>query len=187
MLEGPYERVMAVSRHFYMNTSTMQLLQSRCDPLFYFTSTAPIKQRLWSFVKYYQFNGHGTVSLGEEELNAAMEMLKTDEVHISAQIRILNAYPYLHDREHNVDMEGVDRIEPDYVIRKSNLVEDVSALLRAFGCSTDVVSRNVHESEFEKQLDSVEIDDDDSLHDRLTRYAEERNEEGVKKAFAFGR
>eukprot|EP00178_Gracilaria_changii_P023421 TRINITY_DN70898_c0_g1_i1.p1 TRINITY_DN70898_c0_g1~~TRINITY_DN70898_c0_g1_i1.p1 ORF type:complete len:295 (+),score=53.42 TRINITY_DN70898_c0_g1_i1:339-1223(+) len=182
MLRLPFERVMVVSRHFYMNHTTLQHLRSGCESLLYITSTAPMKRRLWSLVKYRQFSKHGNASLNKQQVQSAIEDLKKEK----QQLVILNAYPYLYNLSSVVDLEQKERIEPDYVIRTSSLVDDVSSLLRSFGCMSPVISLNIHRANHSDLLESVEIDDDDALYSRLTRYAEERNALGLKKAFDFG-
>ncbi|CAN8077081.1 unnamed protein product [Agarophyton chilense] len=183
MLQQPYERVMAVTRHFYMNGTALRQLRNRCESLLYITSTATMKQRLWSLVKYRQLQTHGNTSLSKEQVQLAIEELKREK----AQIKILNSYPYLYSNGTAVDVEGDERIVPDYVIRKSMLVDDVSDLLHAFGCSSRVISQNVHRARHDEVLDAIDIDDNDSLHTRLLQRAEERNEFGLKKASNFGR
>ncbi|KAI0565474.1 hypothetical protein FGB62_17g219 [Gracilaria domingensis] len=182
MVKLPYKRVAVVSRHFYMNATALLHLRSACKPLMYITSTAPMKQRLWSLVKYRQTQGHGNASLTSEQVQNGIEDLRTEKI----QIPVLNRYPYIENESLPLFATDVEPVSPDYIIRKSHLMEDLSALVTALGCSSELSSRNVHESEYDRILDGIEIDDDDSLHTRLSSYAEHCNERGLTKASQFG-
>ncbi|PXF48967.1 hypothetical protein BWQ96_01309 [Gracilariopsis chorda] len=183
MLRLPFERVSLLARHFYMNSTSLLELRTGCDALFYITSTAPMKERLWSLVKYRQVTKHGNSSLNETQLFAALQDLRKETV----QIEVLNAYPYLQTHETPINRSTIDTITPDYVIRKSQLNEDMSKLLRAFGCETRFVSENIHLLEHASGLDKITIDDDDGLHERMLRLARQRNDVGLKKAADFAR
>lgn len=183
MLHLPFERVALLSRHFYMNLTSVQELRAGCSSLFYITSTAPMKERLWSLVKYRQIANHGSASLNETQLLAAIQDLRKETV----QIEVLNAYPYLEAHETPTNRSEIDPITPDYVIRKKNLNEDLSKLLRAFGCESRFASDNVHQSKHVSELDNITIDDDDRLHKRLLRLARHRNKIALRKVPDFAR
>eukprot|EP00178_Gracilaria_changii_P003227 TRINITY_DN1472_c0_g1_i1.p1 TRINITY_DN1472_c0_g1~~TRINITY_DN1472_c0_g1_i1.p1 ORF type:complete len:293 (-),score=49.15 TRINITY_DN1472_c0_g1_i1:1626-2504(-) len=183
MLHQPFASVALVSRHFFMNASSLQQLYTGCDSLLYVSSTAPMVERVWSAMKYRQLGRHGNGTLSEQQTTSALADVQQQQ----AVIQLLNAYPFWKNMHTALDTRAINRPQPDYVIRKSHLIHDLLRLLQTLKCDTQVKSYNVHTAQLRYQLKQLKVEDDDALHRRLLRRAERHNRKGLTKALTFSK
>ncbi|CAN8062542.1 unnamed protein product [Agarophyton chilense] len=180
MLALPAHRKAILSRHLYLNATSVKLLRYNCHMILYISSCAPMKRRLWSAVKYTVAGGHGNASLSEQQMKKAFNIASRSD----RQLQFLRAYPYVDNHKHPLHV--YDPLIPDYVIRVHSLDQDLRKLLHAFGCNTTYVSGNIHQASQDEHalLDSLQVGKD-TTYQRLMELANEKNERSLLKAAVF--
>ncbi|KAI0565382.1 hypothetical protein FGB62_19g035 [Gracilaria domingensis] len=139
-----------------------------------------MNRRIWSAVKYSMSDQHGNASLSETDVQNALKRARNSR----RQFHYLDAYPYVDKRKRPLHV--YDPLIPDYVIRIDNLDHDLANLLAAFGCDTNYVSGNVHQTSpgDQKLLEQVHVGHD-ATYNRLVEWARTKNEMGLLKAAVF--
>lgn len=177
MLDLPSNRVAVTGVHFSMTASEIWSIKQTCDQKFYVTSTRPMKERIISKAKFQVSGGqtHTNTTLSIEELARAMELAKKDN---TTEER-LEKYPFTNEK-----------VDPDYVIRSEQFLQDLRSLLHLFHCQEDIYTKNLHvvnetvstESDDGKILippynETVEIPlgYNDERHMHLSKIAEKKN------------
>ncbi|KAI0565292.1 hypothetical protein FGB62_19g120 [Gracilaria domingensis] len=180
-----------VTRHIYISGKDVKLIRSKCDDFLYITSTAPIKERLWSGTKHLLANRHGNTTRDSLDMVKALEVLRNQRFENGSlrSLEELNAYPYLTETGERAEVGR--KLIPDYVIRKESLRQDLQALLRAFGCKESFSTRNVHEDNIlslDELFSDLPFSDDDQLYKYLSKVAKMNNVGalGMVKAFLLG-
>lgn len=120
-------------RHILFSDQDCTDILTNCRNVFHITSTRTMKSRLASFAK--------VVSLQSEKgrnFSVAKQNLK------DAVALLLRFGHTLEDRYEKGVYFGERRIDVDYVIRHEFFEDDLSALIKAFGCDSRIESTNVH-------------------------------------------
>lgn len=121
-------------RHLSISDQDIHNLKSSCGKLFYVTSSRNMKGRLTSFVKM-------RLSANKTSKNATISIARLIshktwlEKQARQEERDLELYPF----------SGKLALLPNYVIRYDHISDDLSNLLRNFGCDPHFTSTNVHE------------------------------------------
>lgn len=178
-LDGPL--VGMLSKHMYLSMGDVAAIRAKCAKFLYISSCRPVRERLWSTAKdiWASKGGNKSVIEGGQREHAIERYLtnKRDE-------RFLEHYPYLYMNGTPLGVPVEKRIVPDYVIRNGRMQHDLGELMRAFGCSSKMESRNMHEVEGEEDfsfIDKRKLQYGDETFKRLDRIAGEANEMGLAK------
>lgn len=180
MLETDSRLGAVLTRHMYMKQDDVDMIRAQCQKVLYVTSTARMKDRLWSAAKYKLRGGNGNVTVSGEKMRAkVVANLKKD----TRNVAFLESYPWLGEGEK--EMLVADKLEVDYVVRKERMAEDLGRLLQAFGCGGKFESENMHVASFEggDVWDGVYVGEDET-YKRLCERAK-GNDEGLRKARLF--
>lgn len=157
------DELAVVKGHMLMSEDDVRQLRKECDQTFFITNTARLDDRLWSAAKMSLSWKNGNVSLVSDQVNKrAHEWL---DAHGRRQAAYLEAYPFTnvtgplvmtgesttHDIATYWRTVRTGGFAYDYVVRKSNMADDLSALLQAFGCSSQFQTQNVHSVKAEQE------------------------------------
>ena len=181
MVNSTAEKIALVGPHICMSLEDVKLLQNHCGTLLFITSTAPMKNRLLSEVKYKIHSHNGNSSLTENHLKRLRLILRRGT---EGQEKTKERYPYCRNP---VARKPPYALKPDYVIRSNHMTEDFPPLLEALGCVSDYRTDNVHATSFNKEelLSQITLKYADRSHETLTKLAEMNNEKGIRKALLF--
>lgn len=203
-LESP-NRMYAIARgHVWVREKDVQLLRRRCDDVIYITGCAPLWEQLWSAAKMLSRRRvNGNTTLSESDADRALSWVRENA---SKYIRMYEFYPFINltkplelqsDKKYPDVPPSFERAKllspfiPDFVIRKQYLSEDLSQLLRAFGCDDRIQSaRNVHrvkteggqisDASYEAKVREISGVGEGETYERLMSIAL-RNDDGVRR------
>ena len=169
-----------------MDRADRERMYVECGKVFYVSSTAAMKERLWSYAK---FSVRGRVDVFDMRGNASMlggeDVVRAEGVVKREGRRVvdgLNRYPYMRGF-----VAAGERWRPDYVVRRGNVSEDLGRLLAGMGCARRFEDVNVHESVSQGAgfvEDVVREGGGEWMFEWLSEVAR-ANEEGLKKLRAF--
>lgn len=120
-------------RHLSISDQDIQNLKSSCGKLFYVTSSRNMKGRLTSFVKM-RLSANRTSKNATVPIERLIKYKTSLEKQARLEERGLELYPF----------SGKLALLPNYVIRYDHISDDLSNLLRNFGCNPHFTSTNVH-------------------------------------------
>ncbi|CAN8075095.1 unnamed protein product [Agarophyton chilense] len=183
------DRRALLTRHIYVSEADMQLIRWTCDDFLYITSTAPMKERLWSAAKHLLARRHGNTTSEWLDKARAAQVVRRQAFKVGElrSVNELNWYPYLTAGGEEAAVKR--KLIADYVIRKASLQQDLGRLLEAFGCDASFTTRNVHEDDDVTNLDMVignaGLAEGDRLYKALWARAEQANEDTLEMAKTF--
>ena len=181
------DRMAIAGPHVAMSGNDVELLEENCGEMLYITSASPMKERLFSALKYKEL----AKRTGDPHSNETIEvdmvaMAKKNSTRTQLRELYLEAYPHVAGRDLSMLDVVPERIVPDYVILKKSLGRDLQAMLDALGCNTPIKTINAHKSNSDEDmvLESIELHSGDAIHSWLTEVAK-NNDKGLRKARKF--
>lgn len=136
MLRSEFPIVGLVGLHFRISEEEIEELRTYCNLYVYITSTRCMRERLASEAKFHSLESssvHTNYTLSRRQTRRAQS--RVTEHDWSNTELIYEQYPF---------QEGRAVLKPSYIVRNERLVDDLHALLNAFGCPSHFVSVNVH-------------------------------------------
>ena len=176
-----------IGKHLIMTESSLDMIRSVCNHIFFLTSTRPMKERLSSHAIGTMTVGHGNATLDPNDFERAMEKAANGIMSGNrTKESILESYPF----DNRTFIPKHKLLTPDYVIRYHHLTQDLGALLDRFGCPAEgYISQNVHHIHGREKLDTLHdtwnLTCGDTTYKRLTKIAKNANHKGLNKARSF--
>lgn len=187
----------SVRGHIVLSYNDTLKLKKYCDEYLYISSISPIIKRVVSQVKYSMFHGHHNQTINIVSLVNRMKV--RDTVIIQGQEAFLESYPY--DVNDTIISEE-NRLQPHYIIRRDQLVDDLTALMGAMNCEGislqsrnvhPIISDNVNKTETEdfntseimeelRQVVTSKIQGGNHRYLKLSEMARRRNKDGLLRA-----
>lgn len=156
LLKTPYRKIVAlVGSHFSISGNDILSLKSKCENILYVTSTRRMSERLWSEAKYIVTNAdirHNS-SLTAANIPHAWTTLFN---RLSKSEPYFENYPFVssYDNVENIaSNQNENWLDPGYIIRTDYMKDDLSMLLRAFGCGDNNIQvTNMHTVDLQHEL-----------------------------------
>lgn len=158
LLALPSDRVATTHFPFHLDDSLVRLLQTRCTYIHYVTATRPMSERLvkYGFWAVAKFAPNARDKLSQQTPWAYPELAVLSRVirTISRQVEeLFEWYPFtcaeLSESDGNL-------VKPDFVIRSTHVVHDLSTVLSALHCIPLNFSGYIGDG----GKDALELDDD---------------------------
>lgn len=196
-----------IMQHMWISDADVRLLHEKCGKLIYISSCAKLSDQVWSAAKMMSnVRKNGNSSLDDGKTQAALDWL---DGNARDYMKMYEYYPHIRtpaplekqedgrfpDVPPSFEKAAISLpFEPDYVLRKDFLQEDLTALLGAMQCGSKYSSMNVHAvsdadaaaevSLMEKVREVSHAGDGDS-YTRLMRIGQQKNDASLQKIRDF--